>query len=347
MESPLISSTMKSRYEEAERRMGARLDFQRLLDGAAVRGTTPRRSRSVSPTSLGTRAAHRKAFRFATDDSIAHDIDDSQSAHKPSPLHSSRASKAAARRSGGASKIGQEVDVLRSGGASKIGQEIDVLRATQAARQVLSSQRRQNDADWKADSEMKSDLPRLNFEFQRLDSLPPSAPASDEQLFSELGYVMQERDLVMKEKKALQHLLAQASEEIRVLVSAEQRHVEELRSWVRQRDELLQYKAQLEQERVHTDAACEGLKLRLEEVLSQHRHDKQAWEEEVRQVLRAKAGAESAAEALRKELDSKKSEIAVHTMYAQQQPLLAQAGHIHATQKDYDLTSAKVTLAFK
>ena len=332
MESPLISSTMKSRYEEAERRMGARLDFQRLLDVAAVRGTTPRRSRSVSPTSLGTRAAHRKAFRFATDDSIAHDIDDSQSAHKPSPLHSSRASKAAAR---------------RSGGASKVGQEIDVLRATQAARQVLSSQRRQNDADWKADSEMKSDLPRLNFEFQRLDSLPPYAAASDEQLFSELGYVMQERDLVMKEKKALQHLLAQASEEIRVLVSAEQRHVEELRSWVRQRDELLQYKTQLEQERVHTDAACEGLKLRLEEVLSQHRHDKQAWEEEVRQVLRAKAGAESAAEALRKELDSKKSEIAVHTMYAQQQPLLAQAGHMHATQKDYDLTSVKVTLAFK
>ena len=324
--------------------MGARLDFQRLLDGTAVRGTTPRRSRSVSPTYLGTHAAHRKAFRFATDDSIAHDIDDSQLAHKPSPL---RASKAAPRRSGGASKVGQERDVLRGGGASKVGQEIDVLRATQAARQVFSSQRRQNDADWKADSEMKSDLPRLNFEFQRLDSLPPSAPASDEQLFSELGYVMQERDLVMKEKKALQHLLAQASEEIRVLVSAEQRHVEELRIWVRQRDELLQNKAQLEQERVHTDAACEGLKLRLEEVLSQHRHDKQAWEEEVRQVLRAKAAAESAAEALRKELDSKKSEIAVHTMYAQQQPLLAQAGHIHATQKDYDLTSAKVTLAFK
>jgi hypothetical protein len=119
--------------------------------------------------------------------------------------------------------------------------------------------------------------------------MPPLSMVSEEELFSEIGYLMQERDLALKDKKALQHLLSQASEEIRVLVAAEQRHVEELRSWVRQRDELLQHKAQGQQ----AAALAEGFKLRFESSLTQHRHDKQAWEEEVRELLRAKQDADA------------------------------------------------------
>jgi chromosome segregation ATPase len=174
------------------------------------------------------------------------------------------------------------------GSVARVASEIDVLRASQAAREALASQRSRNDsARWKADD--------------------VDADMAQDQLFSELGYVRQERDLIAKEKKALQHLLAQAGEEIRVLVAAEQRHVEELRGWVRQRDDLLQEKAQAEQ----TATVCHGLRLRLEEVLSQHRNDKHAWEEEVRDVLREKSAADAAAETLRKELEAARKELEI------------------------------------
>lgn len=179
---------------------------------------------------------------------------------------------------------------LLNGSAVQVAAEIDVLRASQAARDAMASQRRISTAA-EGVFGLRSALAasKAGVSPSRLTQLPPLSMVSEEELFSEIGYLMQERDLALKEKKALQHLLSQASEEIRVLVAAEQRHVEELRNWVRQRDELLQHKAQGQQ----AAALAEGLKLRLEQTLTQHRHDKQAWEEEVRELLRAKQDADA------------------------------------------------------
>ena len=158
----------------------------------------------------------------------------------------------------------------RGGGdaSAQVAAEIDVLRASQLARDAMAAQRRfAAAADGvglrSADGAKAGTSPTPG-----LTRLPPLSMASEEELFAEIGYLMQERDLALKEKKALQHLLSQAAEEIRVLVAAEQRHVEELRAWVRQRDELLQHKAHGQQ----TASLCEGLKLRLEQVLAQHRY---------------------------------------------------------------------------
>ncbi len=158
----------------------------------------------------------------------------------------------------------------RGGGdaSAQVAAEIDVLRASQRARDAMTAQRRFAAA---ADGMglRSADGAKAGMSAMRgLARLPSLSMASEEELFAEIGYLMQERDLALKEKKALQHLLSQAAEEIRVLVAAEQRHVEELRDWVRQRDELLQNKAHGQQ----TASLCEGLKLRLEHALTQHRY---------------------------------------------------------------------------
>ena len=69
-------------------------------------------------------------------------------------------------------------------------------------------------------------------------SFEPAKRASEEQLFEEVGLLMQERDLLLREKGALQNLLASSSEEIRRLFDAEQRHVAEMRSWLQQKESL-------------------------------------------------------------------------------------------------------------
>lgn len=239
-------------YGETERLRRAR-DFQQLLDGVGAPGL-----RRLPPAPRRARSVSPTSRRGArTDDITAHS------------------------------------ECLLNGSAVQVAAEIDVLRASQAARDAMASQRRIAAAaegvfglrsTLAASKAGVSPSPR-----SRLTQLPPLSMVSEEELFSEIGYLMQERDLALKEKKALQHLLSQASEEIRVLVAAEQRHVEELRSWVRQRDELLQHKAQGQQ----AAALAEGLKLRLDQTLTQHRHDKQAWEEEVRELLRAKQDADA------------------------------------------------------
>jgi chromosome segregation ATPase len=251
----------------AARELKHGLEFQRLIEGAARAAGGDIREADAIPTGLGRQTAH-----FAANDSVMHDsMHILRSSQRSSP---ERAGSRARHHGGdGSSAVG------------RLSSEIDVLRATQAARDVLASKRSRSDSAWKPDLEVKADGP-------------------EDQLFSELGYLRQERDLVVKEKKALQHLLVQAGEEIRVLVQAEQRHVEELRGWVRQRDELLKEKAQAEQ----TASLCHGLRLRLEEVLSQHRNDKCSWEEEVRGLLRDKACSDSAADAARKEVDALKTE---------------------------------------
>lgn len=244
------------------------LDFQRLIEGAARAAGGDLREADAIPPGLGRQTAHFAANDSAMHDSMAHILRSSQ---RSSP---DRAGSRARNNVGDSSSA-----------VGRVSSEIDVLRATQAARDVLASKRSRSDSAWKPDLEVTADGP-------------------EDQLFSELGYLRQERDLVVKEKKALQHLLVQAGEEVRVLVQAEQRHVEELRVWVRQRDELLKEKAQAEQ----TASLCHGLRLRLEEVLSQHRNDKCSWEEEVRGLLRDKASSDSAADAARKQVDALKTE---------------------------------------
>ena len=69
-------------------------------------------------------------------------------------------------------------------------------------------------------------------------SFEPAKRASEEQLFEEVGLLMQERDLLLREKSAMQNILASSSEEIRRLFDAEQKHVAEMRSWLQQKESL-------------------------------------------------------------------------------------------------------------
>ena len=252
-----------------------------------------------SPLKLGGREA-RTHLHVAPDDSFV------SSAPRPSQ-HSSPVHSLAGR----AHTAGRFGD-----GAARVSAEIDVLRATQAARAALASQR---------GGGLRGEPPALGHA-PGVDLSP-----SEAELFDELGYLRQERDLVFKEKRTLQHLLSQAGEEIRALVAAEQRHVEAQRSWVLQRDELLLNKAQGEQ----LNSICDALRQRLEEVLDQHRRDKEAWEAEVHGVLQAKANAEHAASSTRSDLAGVRQELeALRGRYDQVLHDCSQANSKHVECKD-------------
>lgn len=102
-------------------------------------------------------------------------------------------------------------------------------RSIQTARAVVASERQRllsktqlnGDRDWS---------PSQSFE--------PAKRASEEQLFEEVGLLMQERDLLLREKSALQAILTSSAEEIRRLFDAEQKHVAEMRSWLQQKESL-------------------------------------------------------------------------------------------------------------
>ena len=186
-------------YQELEKAISERLEFQRLIEGVAAETSrhSERHMGSLSPSKLAGVLRH---------------VPPGGSDESTLSFNSSSARRAA---HGG------------EGGTLRVTSEIEELRATQAARAALASRRseaRCDTADRFADQEatIEGRLPN------------PDLPTTDAQLFSELGYLRKERDLVLKEKRVLQQLLSQASEEIRVLIGAEQRHVEELRSWVRQ-----------------------------------------------------------------------------------------------------------------
>ena len=86
---------------------------------------------------------------------------------------------------------------------------------------LLSNTKMSGEKDWS---------PSMSFE--------PAKRASEEQLFEEVGLLMQERDLLLREKSAMQNILASSSEEIRRLFDAEQKHVAEMRSWLQQKESL-------------------------------------------------------------------------------------------------------------
>ena len=68
---------------------------------------------------------------------------------------------------------------------------------------------------------------------------------SEEQLFKEVSLLMQERDLLVREKASLQNLLLSASEETGKLFEAEQRHLVEIQKWEQQQVDIVRDKEQL------------------------------------------------------------------------------------------------------
>eukprot|EP00961_Rhodomonas_salina_P193132 2606490-Rhodomonas_salina.1 len=106
------------------------------------------------------------------------------------------------------------------------------LRSIQAARAVVASERQKLLSKTQAMSEKPVG------DFSSPASLEPAKRASEEQLFEEVGLLMQERDLLLREKSALQAILASSADEIRRLFDAEQRHVTEMKGWLVQKDML-------------------------------------------------------------------------------------------------------------
>ena len=116
-----------------------------------------------------------------------------------------------------------------SGFGSKSAGEMHTLRSIHTARAVVASER--------ARLLSKTQLDR-DKEWSPTDAAEPAKRASEEQLFEEVGLLMQERDLLLREKSALQAILATSAEEIRRLFDAEQKHVAEMRSWLQQKESL-------------------------------------------------------------------------------------------------------------
>ena len=134
--------------------------------------------------------------------------------------------------------------------ANRTASEMHSLRAIQTARAVVASERQKLLTRTQATAE-KSVIDRNSMNFE------PEKRASEEQLFEEVGLLMQERDLLLREKSALQAILASSAEEIRRLFDAEQKHVMEMKSW-------LQQKESLEQERDSTAMQNEQLRKELD-----------------------------------------------------------------------------------
>ena len=114
--------------------------------------------------------------------------------------------------------------------ANKTASEMHALRSIQTARAVVASERQKLLTRTQATTEKP--VPDRNSNFE------PEKRASEEQLFEEVGLLMQERDLLLREKSALQAILASSAEEIRRLFDAEQKHVMEMKGWLQQKEAL-------------------------------------------------------------------------------------------------------------
>jgi chromosome segregation ATPase len=107
--------------------------------------------------------------------------------------------------------------------------EMQSLRSIQTARAVVASERQHLLSRTQLDRDK---------EWSPSKSSEPAKRASEEQLFEEVGLLMQERDLLIREKSALQTILSSSAEEIRRLFDAEQKHVGEMRMWLEQKESL-------------------------------------------------------------------------------------------------------------
>lgn len=114
-------------------------------------------------------------------------------------------------------------------GGPESGLQTD-CRSIQTARAVVSSERQR----LLARTQTMTDKPLS----ERDVTGEIDKKASEEQLFEEVALLMQERDLLLREKTALQAILASSAEEIRRLFEAEQKHVAEMKSWLAQKEEL-------------------------------------------------------------------------------------------------------------
>ncbi|EKX52688.1 hypothetical protein GUITHDRAFT_101846 [Guillardia theta CCMP2712] len=202
---------MSSGYEEPEKLMRNHLEFQKLLDQISEQTEI---SQATSPSrDLRTPGPSEKSSL-----ELGRGHFERSRLHRSDPGHR-------------AFPDGQNLAVQS---------EIDMLRNIQAARSTFSEQRKaMNDSSWKNETNRRP----LN---EGSNGNGYVGMEKETQLYTELGYLVQERDILIKERNALQVILNRASDEIKHLVSGEQRHVEELKSWVKQRDQLNRDKIQLE-----------------------------------------------------------------------------------------------------
>eukprot|EP00960_Hanusia_phi_P066582 766428-Hanusia_phi.AAC.1 len=109
--------------------------------------------------------------------------------------------------------------------------EMHALRSIQSARAVVASERQKllSKSSMLADKTDWSGSPSIQ---------DPMRKASEEQLFQEVGLLMQERDLLQREKSTLQAILASSAEEIKRLFDSEQKHVNEMKHWLLQKESL-------------------------------------------------------------------------------------------------------------
>lgn len=114
---------------------------------------------------------------------------------------------------------------------SAAANEMHALRSIQSARAVVASERQKllsksgmlaDKSDWAASPSVQD----------------PMRKASEEQLFQEVGLLMQEKDLLQREKSTLQAILASSAEEIKRLFESEQKHVNEMKHWLLQKESL-------------------------------------------------------------------------------------------------------------
>jgi len=118
----------------------------------------------------------------------------------------------------------EEHDPLKSSSS-----EMYALRSIQTARAVVASERQRLHS-------------RSNWDGRETGSPEPSKRASEEALFEEMSLMINERDLLVREKSALQAILASSADEIRRLFDGEQKHVGEMKTWLAQKEGLEQDK---------------------------------------------------------------------------------------------------------
>ena len=114
--------------------------------------------------------------------------------------------------------------------SSRRASEMNALRSVQTARAVVLSERQK----LLSKTQTMSDRPLS----ERDPTGESDKKASEEQLFEEVALLMQERDLLIREKSGLQAILASSADEIRRLFEAEQKHVAEMKSWLQQKEDL-------------------------------------------------------------------------------------------------------------
>ncbi|KAJ1470377.1 hypothetical protein T484DRAFT_3611624, partial [Baffinella frigidus] len=143
--------------------------------------------------------------------------------------------------------------------------EMYALRSIQTARAVVASERQRLHSRSQFLSERDA---------RDTGSPEPAKRASEEALFEEMSLMINERDLLVREKSALQAILASSADEIRRLFDGEQKHVGEMKAWLAQKEGLEQDKEEAHALLKDLHAEVDALRKNGEEL----REDKQSLE---------------------------------------------------------------------